>query len=288
MKIGKRRIGDGEPCYIIAEIGINHSGTLNKALQLIDAAVEAGCDAVKFQKRTPEICTPKHLWERVRDTPQGPMRYIDYRRRIEFGKKQYDVIDNYCREKGIHWFASPWDVPSVQFLERYKPVAYKVASAMLTNYEVLQAIQLTGKPVIASTAMSTLADIESALELLAPSDVALLHCVATYPSRDEDLNLRVIELLMARFPGLVIGYSGHELGLATTVAAVVLGAKIVERHITLNRASWGSDQAASVEPVGFKRLVRDIRAVEVAMGDGKKRILPDEKKVAKKLRWHEA
>jgi len=288
MKIGKRRIGEGEPCYIIAEIGINHSGTLNKALQLIDAAVEAGCDAVKFQKRTPEICTPKHLWERVRDTPQGPMRYIDYRRRIEFGKKQYDVIDNYCREKGIHWFASPWDVPSVQFLERYKPVAYKVASAMLTNYEVLQAIQLTGKPVIASTAMSTLADIESALELLAPSDVALLHCVATYPSRDEDLNLRVIELLMARFPGLVIGYSGHELGLATTVAAVVLGAKIVERHITLNRASWGSDQAASVEPVGFKRLVRDIRAVEVAMGDGKKRILPDEKKVAKKLRWHEA
>ncbi|WP_344182239.1 N-acetylneuraminate synthase family protein [Streptantibioticus ferralitis] len=282
--IGERLVGTGRPVYITGEIGINHNGDLENAYRLIDAAVAAGCDAVKFQKRTPEICTPRDQWDIERDTPWGRMTYIDYRHRVEFGEDEYRAIDEYCRERDIHWFASPWDVPSVEFLEKFDLPAHKVASACLTDDELLRALRATGRTIILSTGMSTPRQIRHAVEVLGSDNILLCHATSTYPAKHEELNLRMIHTLQAEYPNVPIGYSGHEVGLQTTLAAVALGAVFVERHITLDRAMWGSDQAASVETSGLQRLVRDIRIVEQSLGDGVKRVYEGELGPMKKLR----
>jgi N-acetylneuraminate synthase len=271
---------------VVAEIGINHSGSLETALELIEAARQAGADFVKFQKRTPELAVPRDQWEVMRETPWGRMRYIDYKARMEFGTAEYDAIDRYCRERGIGWFASPWDVPSVEFLGQYDLPMVKVASASITNGALLKAMRGMGVPIVVSTGMSTLEEVERAVEELGKDWLlrTICHCNSTYPCPPKDLNLTMIGTLRATFPGYEIGYSGHEVGLQTTVAAVALGATYIERHITLDRASWGTDQSASVEPGGFARLVRDIRVIEAAMGDGVKRVTEGELPVRAKLR----
>jgi N-acetylneuraminate synthase len=282
--IGDRPVGPGHPVYIIGEIGINHNGDLNNAFALIDHAQEAGMDAVKFQKRTPEVCTPKDQWNIERDTPWGRMPYIEYRHRVEFNEDDYAAIDAYCRKVGIQWFASPWDVPSIEFLAKFDSPVYKIASASLTDDELLIAARNTGKPVIQSTGMSTPEQIAHAVEVLGSENTLLMHANSTYPAPIEELNLRMIQTLMADYPDIPVGYSGHETGLQTTIAAVALGATSIERHITLDRTMWGSDQAASVEPAGMHRLVRDIRAIESALGDGVKQVYPGELAAMKKLR----
>ena len=282
--IGNRLVGPGQPTYVIGEIGINHNGELVNALALIDHAKEAGMDAVKFQKRTPEICTPRDQWDIERETPWGLMTYIDYRHRVEFGEAEYHAIDEHCRRLGIDWFASPWDVPSVEFLRGFDIGVYKIASASLTDDELLQAARATGKPVILSTGMSTPEQIRHAVEVLGSGNTILLHANSTYPAPVGELNLRMLSTLMVEYPNVPIGYSGHEVGLQTTVAAVALGATVVERHITLDRSMWGSDQSASVEPEGMRRLVRDIRVIEAALGDGVKKVYPGELAAMKKLR----
>jgi Sialic acid synthase len=282
--IGGRQVGAGQPSYLIGEIGINHNGELSNALQLIDQAHAAGMDAVKFQKRTPEVCTPKDQWYLERETPWGVMTYIEYRHRVEFGVEEYRAIDAHCRALGISWFASPWDVESVEFLQGFEVPVYKIASASLTDDELLAAARDTGKPVILSTGMSTQAEIDHAVTVIGTGNLILLHANSTYPAPTDELNLRMLHTLMAQYPDVPIGYSGHEVGLQTTVAAVALGASVIERHITLDRTMWGSDQAASVEPAGMRRLVRDIRAVEAALGDGVKRVYPGELAAMKKLR----
>ncbi|MFT4110491.1 N-acetylneuraminate synthase family protein [Propionicimonas sp.] len=283
-RIGDRLVGPGQPVYVIGEIGINHNGDLRTALALIEAARTAGMDAVKFQKRTPEVCTPRDQWDLERDTPWGRMPYIEYRRRVEFGADEYRQIDDYCREAGIAWFASPWDVESVDFLGGYNPPAYKVASASLTDDVLLRALRATGQTVILSTGMSTPEQIRHAVEVLGSRNIVLLHATSTYPCPPEQLNLRMVNTLEAEYPNVPIGYSGHEVGLQSTLCAVALGACMVERHITLDRSMWGSDQAASVEPEGMRRLVRDIRVIETALGDGVKQVYDGELGPMKKLR----
>ncbi|MFD7028485.1 N-acetylneuraminate synthase family protein [Streptomyces sp. NPDC059917] len=283
-RIGSRTAGPGRPVYVVGEIGINHNGDLDTALALVDAAADAGCDAVKFQKRTPEICTPREQWDVERDTPWGRMKYIDYRHRVEFGEAEYRAVDAHCAERGIDWFASPWDTEAVAFLEGFGVPAHKVASASLTDDELLRAVRATGKTVVLSTGMSTPRQIRHAVEVLGSDNILLCHATSTYPAKAEELNLRVIGTLREEYPNVPIGYSGHETGLQTTLAAVALGASFVERHITLDRAMWGSDQAASVEPGGLQRLVRDIRTIEAALGDGIKRVYPSELAPMKKLR----
>ncbi len=283
VTLGDRIVGDSHPAYLCAEIGLNHNGEVMLAKRLIDAAVLAGCDAVKFQKRTPELCVPPAQRDILRETPWGIISYMAYRERVEFGKKEFDEIDAYCKDRGLHWFGSPWDLPSVEFLEQYAPPCHKVPSACLTDTELLKALQRTGRPVVLSTGMSTLEQIDSAVELLDRDSLLLLHCTSTYPAAVEELNLKAIHTLRERY-GVPVGYSGHETGLATSLATVALGACFIERHITLDRAMWGSDQAASVEPQGFSRLVRDIRHIEAALGDGVKRVYDSELPVLKKLR----
>jgi N-acetylneuraminate synthase len=282
--LGSRTAGPTHPVYITGEIGINHNGDLDNAFKLIDAAAEAGCDAVKFQKRTPEICTPRDQWDIERDTPWGRMTYIDYRHRVEFGEDEYRAIDEHCKEKDIAWFASPWDTEAVAFLEKFDVPAHKVASASLTDDELLRTLRATGRTIILSTGMSTPRQIRHAVEVLGSDNILLCHATSTYPAKAEELNLRVINTLMAEYPNVPIGYSGHETGLQTTLAAVALGAAFVERHITLDRAMWGSDQAASVEPQGLTRLVRDIRTIEASLGDGVKKVYDSERGPMKKLR----
>jgi N-acetylneuraminate synthase len=283
VKIGNYWIGEGEPAFIIAEIGINHNGDLETAKRLIDAAVLSGCNAVKFQKRTPELSVPPSQRDILRETPWGTMTYLEYRYRVEFNEEAYQQIDAYCRERSILWFASPWDEPSIDFLEQFTPVCYKVASASLTDHQLLRHVRSTNRPIILSTGMSTLDQIQAAITVLGLDDLALMHTTSTYPCPPAELNLNMIGTLRDMYP-CPIGYSGHETGLQTTVAAVVLGAKLIERHITLDRAMWGSDQAASVEPHGFTRLVRDIRTVELALGDGQKRVYDSEMPILKRLR----
>lgn len=239
--IGDKIIGAGHPVYVTGEIGINHNGELSNAFALIDQAAAAGCDAVKFQKRTPEICTPRDQWDLERDTPWGRMRYIDYRHRVEFGADEYAAIDVYARSRAIAWFASPWDVESVDFLEQFDVPAHKVASASLTDDELLRRLRATGRTIILSTGMSTPRQIRHAVEVLGSDNIVLCHATSTYPAKPLELNLRMIHTLQADFPNVPIGYSGHEVGLQTTLAAVALGATFVERHITLDRAMWGSD-----------------------------------------------
>ncbi len=282
--LGEKTVGPGNPVYVTGEIGINHNGELENAFALIDAAAEAGCDAVKFQKRTPEVCTPRDQWEIERDTPWGRMTYIDYRHRVEFDEEGYHAIDEHCAKRGIDWFASPWDVESVAFLEKFGVPAYKVASASLTDDELLRAMRSTGRTVILSTGMSTPKQIRHAVEVLGSANIVLCHATSTYPAKAGELNLRMIHTLQNEFPNVPIGYSGHETGLQTSLAAVALGACFVERHITLDRAMWGSDQAASVEPGGLQRLVRDIRTIEESLGDGVKKVYDSELKPMEKLR----
>jgi N-acetylneuraminate synthase len=269
--------------YIVAEIGINHNGSLDIAKKLIDAAADAGCDAVKFQKRTPELCVPLEQQDKMRETPWGYIRYIEYRRKVEFGREDYQAIAGYCEHKGIDWFASCWDVPSVDFIEQFNPIAYKVGSASLTDAGLLRHLRETGRPLILSTGMSTMEQIRAAVQLLGTNDLLITHCTSTYPCPPEELNLSMIRTLRQSFD-CPIGYSGHEVGLPTSVAAVALGASLVERHVTLDRAMWGSDQAASVEPHGIQRLVKYIRVVEKAMGTGAKEIYESELPVRAKLR----
>lgn len=284
IKVGHKLIGSGEPVYIIAEIGINHNGSLELAKKLIDGAVFAGCDAVKFQKRTPELCVPKDQWKLERDTPWGRISYIVYRRKVEFGFEEYFEIDDYCKQKGINWFASPWDEEAVEFLQKFKPIMYKIASAGLTDKQLLGKVKSTGRPVMLSTGMSTIDEVESAIEFLGTDNLLIAQSTSNYPCQLEELNLRVISSFKEKYPGVPVGYSGHETGLAPTLAAVALGATFIERHITLDRAMWGTDQAASIEINGMFKLVSDIRDIEKALGDGVKRVYESEYKNLEKLR----
>lgn len=277
-------IGFGAPVYFIAEIGINHNGSLEIAKKLIDEAVLAGCSAVKFQKRTPELCVPFDQRDIQRDTPWGRMSYMDYRYRVEFEVEAYTEIDRYCRAKGIDWLASCWDEAAVDFIEQFDPPFYKAASAALTDLPLLRKMKNTGKPLMLSTGMSTMQEIDLAVEMLGTNQLLIAHSTSAYPCPLPELNLSMISTLQHWFPGIPIGYSGHETGLATTVAAVALGATFVERHFTLDRAMWGSDQAASVEPTGMRRLVKDIQSVQEAMGDGIKKVYDSELGARKKLR----
>lgn len=285
-----RIIGEGQLCYIIAEIGINHNGSLDIAKQLIKEGANAKVDAVKFQKRTPERCVPLDQWEIQRDTPWGKMSYIDYKRKTEFGNLEYSAIDQYASQNNIDWFASPWDVESVDFLEHFNPVMYKLASASLTDFELIDRILATGRPFMISTGMSTQTEIVETVNYIRKFNpeypLMIAHSTSAYPCKPEELNLNMIRTLGKMFPNTPIGYSGHETGLSTTVAAVALGATFVERHFTLDRAMWGSDHAASVEPQGLSRLVKDIRDVEIATGDGVKKVYEAEISQMKKLRKH--
>lgn len=282
--IGDRPVGPDHPVFITAEIGINHNGSLEDALALIDVAADAGCDAVKFQKRTPEICVPKDQQDVERDTPWGRMTYLAYRHRVEFDQDAYATIGRHCSERGIAWFASPWDVPSVDFLEMFNPPAHKIASACLTDDDLLNRVRQTQRTVILSTGMSTPDQIRHAVDVLGRERLIMCHTTSSYPAPANELNLRMIHTLAYSYPDVPIGYSGHEIGLQTSIAAVALGACFVERHITLDRALWGSDQAASIEPAGVARLVRDIRVVESALGDGVKRVYDSELPIQRKLR----
>jgi N-acetylneuraminate synthase len=283
IDLGGRLVGDGQPVYIVAEIGINHNGDLDIAKRLIEAACRAGCDAVKFQKRTPDLCVPPEQGSKMRDTPWGYITYLEYRHKIEFGLNEYRQIDRYCRERDITWFASCWDEESVDFIEQFGPPYYKIPSAALTDTSLLKHFKKKGKPMILSTGMSTMEEIKAAVHVLGTDNLIITHCTSTYPCPLEELNLRMIETLRKSF-ACPIGYSGHEVGLPPTVAAVALGVSYVERHITLDRVMWGSDQASSIEPGGFERLVKYIRIVEKSMGDGVKVVYDSEIPIKRRLR----
>jgi len=284
IRIGQQWIGHGAPVYVIAEIGINHNGSVDLAKRLIEEAARAGCNAVKFQKRTPEKALPREQWAIVRETPWGRMSYIDYRRRIEFKWPDYVEIDRCCSSHGIDWFASCWDEESVDFIERFNPPCHKVASASVTDLALLRKIGTTGRPIIMSTGMSTMTQVADAVQTLDSDQLLIAHSTSSYPCPIDALNLRMVETLRRLYPQCPIGYSGHETGLVPTWAAVALGATFVERHITLDRAMWGSDQAASVEITGLRRLVDAIRDLEIALGDGVKRIHESEIPSIRRLR----
>lgn len=286
VQIGEHLVGEGQPTYVIGEIGINHNGDVEKAKQLIDVAALAGAQAVKFQKRTPEIAVPEAMKSTIRETPWGTMTYLEYKYKVEFEREEYTEIARYAAEKHMQWFASPWDVPSVEFLEEMGVETHKIASASITDIPLLEALRDTGKPLICSTGMSTLEEIDKAVEVLGTDNLVLMHATSTYPLPPEEANLRMIETLKARY-GVPVGYSGHERGLQISIAAVALGAVAVERHITLDRTMWGSDHAASLEPQGFMNLIRDIRVLEAALGDGVKRVMPGEVKPRQRLRKSE-
>ena len=283
LTVGSTEIGKNRPVYIIAEIGINHNGDISIAKQLMDVAAQSGCNAVKFQKRTPAICVPEDQKSQMRETPWGTMTYLEYKERTEFGQSEYEQIDAYAKKLNIHWFASPWDLPSVDFLLGFNPVCIKVASASLTDTALLSKIAATKVPLILSTGMSTMDEIEFAVALISDTQFGLAHATSTYPCQPTELNLRMIQTLDSKFK-VPIGYSGHETGLATTVAAVALGATFIERHITLDRSMWGTDHSASVEPTGLDRLVRDIRNTEAALGNGVKCVFDSELPVKARLR----
>lgn len=283
ITLGGRKIGDGHPTYVVSEVGINHNGDLGMAKELIQAAKHAGVDAVKFQKRTPELCVPPEQRGQMRDTPWGYITYLDYRYKVEFGQVEYAEIHRYCKELGIDWFASVWDEPSVDFIEQFTPVCYKIPSASLTDHALLRKLRSTGRPMILSTGMSTLEQIKAAVDVLGIDQLVITHATSTYPCDPEELNLRMIQTMRQAFP-CPIGYSGHEVGLIPSVVAVAMGACMVERHITLDRALWGSDQAASVEPGGFERLVKYIRVTEQSLGDGIKKVYESELPSLRKLR----
>lgn len=282
VKIGSSRVGEGQRCYIVAEIGINHNGDLNLAKRLIDVAANAGCDAVKFQKRTVEVVYSREELARPRESPFGTTNG-DLKRALEFEMSDYAEIDSYCRRLHMAWFVSCWDEHSVDVMRRFDLPCFKIASASLTDDRLLAYTRSVGRPVILSTGMSTLSEVDQAVRVLGRSDLVLLHACSTYPAYYEELNLRAMQTLRERY-AVPVGYSGHETGLPSTVAAAALGACMIERHITMDRAMWGTDHAASLEPNGITRLVRDIRLVEQAMGDGVKRVYEREYPIIKKLR----
>lgn len=309
VRIGKKSVGKGYPVFFVAEIGINHNGDVAIAKKLIDVAVESGCDAVKFQKRTIPVVYTKEELEKPREvpfeiidsaikrkilSPEAVKRLVDSNFKattngdlkwaLEFTTDEYKEIDAYCKQKGIMWFASPWDEESVDFFDKFDPPCYKIASASLTDKNLLKHVRSKGKPIILSTGMSTMGQIAKAVEVLGETDLIILHCVSTYPAEHENVNLNVIYTLQEKFPNSVIGYSGHERGLQLSFAAGAMGALFIERHITLDRTMWGSDQAASIEPKGLELLIRDVRAFERARGDGIKKILPQETPIIAKLR----
>lgn len=280
--------------YIIGEIGINHQGDLSIAKRLIDIAAAAGCDAVKFQKRNPDVCVPEDQKSKPRSWQGEDMTYLEYKYKVEFGKEEYDEIDSYCKQQGIAWSASPWDMDSLRFLERYDIPFIKLPSAMLTNDELLEGCVRSGKRVIFSTGMSTQEEIDHAVEVLrqAKEDyvslqdepIGLLHCNSSYPAPINELNLSAIKTLADKYPDFEIGYSGHEMTIGTTVSSVLLGASIIERHITLDRTMEGSDHACSVTPWGLFKLVSGIRELEQAYGNGVIEVTGTEMAVRKKLR----
>jgi N-acetylneuraminate synthase len=283
VTIGNRKVGEGHPTYIVAEIGINHNGSIDIAKSLIDVAVKTGVDAIKLQKRTPELCVPPDQQQHMRETPWGYISYLDYRYKVEFGLNEYQEIERYCKLNNISWFASVWDEPSVDFLKQFNPVCYKIPSASLTDKKLLLHARETGIPVILSTGMSTMQQIRNAVKILGEDNLLITHATSTYPCDPAELNLKMIRTLAETF-NCPIGYSGHEVGLIPTVVAVSMGAALVERHITLDRAMWGSDQAASVEPGGMERLVKYIRVTEQALGDGVKRVYDSEVPSLRRLR----
>jgi len=273
------------PCQVVAEIGINHNGELNAALALIEAAARAGADYVKFQKRTPDLCVPVEQRDVPRETPWGTMPYIAYRYRMEFDKDDYAIIDAHCEVHGVKWFLSVWDRPSLDFALEWRPDYVKLPSALLTVESLVRAAAGAGVPLVLSTGMSTLDEIQRAVDWAsAAPHLTIMHCHSAYPAPSEELNLRCIETLAKQYPHATVGYSGHEFGLEPTVWAVILGAQIVERHITINRSLWGSDQLASVEPLGFERMVGHIRSAERALGDGIKTVWPSEQTAMQRLR----
>ena len=282
VRIGSKTVGSGRPCYVVAEIGINHNGDIDLAKKLINVASAADCDAVKFQKRTIDVVYTQEELAKPRESPFGNTNG-DLKRGLEFGREEFEELDRYCREVKIDWFASCWDEASVDFIAQFKVPCFKIASASITDDNLLRHTRAVGKPIILSTGMSTIEQIDHAVDILGKKDLVILHACSTYPAYYEELNLKVIDVLQNRY-GVPVGYSGHETGLPSSVAAAVLGACIVERHITLDRSTWGSDHAASLEPNGITRLVRDIRLIEKYMGDGVKRVLEREQPIIKKLR----
>jgi len=282
VKIGNKLVGDGQPCYVIAEIGINHNGDIDLAKRLISIAVGAGCDAVKFQKRTVDVVYTAEELAKPRENPFGATNG-DLKYGLEFEQEEYEEIDHYCKEVKMPWFASCWDEGSVDFIDQFKPPCYKIASASLTDDHLLKHTRAKGKPIILSTGMSTIEEIDHAVEVLGKEDLLILHACSTYPAYYEEINLRVMPKLRERY-GVPVGYSGHETGLASSLGAVGMGACILERHITVDRAHWGSDQAASLEPNGITRLISYMRLIEKSMGDGEKRVLEREQPIIKKLR----
>lgn len=282
VKIGNRMVGDGNPCFIIAEIGINHNGDIKIAKRLIDLAAFAGCDAVKFQKRTIDVVYSAEELAKPRENPFGTTNG-DLKYGLEFGLKEYKEINKYCRDKKIMWFASCWDEDSVDFIGQFKVSCYKIASASLTDDGLLKYTRAKGKPIILSVGMSTLEQVDHAIKVLGKKDLIILHTCSAYPSEYSDLNLKVIPALRERY-NVPVGYSGHETGLASSSAAVAIGACVVERHITLDRAMWGSDQAASLGTSGIIKLVKDIRLVETSLGDGVKKVTEKEIPIISKLR----
>ena len=279
IKIGDKIISEKAPVFFIAEIGINHNGSVETAKQIIDVAKLTGADAVKFQKRSPELCVPENVRDRIKETPWGEMTYFEYKKRIEFGEKEYKEIDRYCKEKGILWSASVWDIESAEFLNKFNVAFHKIPSAKLTDKELLLKVKSYKKPIILSTGMSTEEEIEKAVKILEGSELILMHCNSAYPAKDEELNLDYVKKLKEKYPDLIIGYSGHEEGIAASLVAATLGAKVIERHVTLDRAMWGTDQAASIEFSGLRRLVRDLKRLPLWAGDGIKRVTETEEKV---------
>ena len=284
VKLGNSFVGDNHPTFIIAEIGINHNGSVELAKKMISGAVAAGADCVKFQKRTPEICTPKDQWHLERDTPWGRMTYIDYRKKVEFGINEYDEINEFCMKSNIMWTASVWDNESVDFMEEFKLPFYKLPSASLTDIDLIKRVKQTGKPLMISTGMSSTEEIDNGINAFGKDNLLIAHATSTYPCKIEELNLKVIDSYKNKYENIPIGYSGHEVGLAPTLAAVTIGASFIERHITLDRAMWGTDQAASVEIGGFIRLVNNIRDIEASLGDGQKKVYDSELPIRNKLR----
>ncbi len=289
VKIGNKLVGDDQPTFIVAEIGINHNGSLEIAKQLIDVAVKCGCDAVKFQKRTIEIVYTSEELAMPRESPFGATNG-DLKRALEFGQKEYEEIDRYCRGRNVMWFASCWDEDSVDFIEQFNPPCYKIASTSLTDDELLKHARSKGRPIILSTGMSDMKMIEHAVEILGKEDLILLHCTSTYPTKVEEgdhglgiLNLQGLKTLKRKF-GVPVGFSSHDTGIMPTYASVAIGADVVEKHITLYRAMWGSDQAASIEPPDLEKLCQAIREFSLIKGDGIIKIYPEEIPIMKKLR----
>lgn len=283
VRIGPRVVGRKRPAFIVGEIGINHNGDIEVAKRLIEAAARAGCDAVKFQKRSPEHCVPFDQMNVMRETPWGYISYLEYRYRVEFGYDEYREIDAQCRRSGILWFASCWDAPSIDFMEAFAPPCYKIQSAALTDIRLLERFKRTGRSLILSTGMSTIAEIQRAVRFLGQDRLILLHSTSTYPCPPEELNLLMIRTLESEFE-CPIGYSGHEVGLVPSTLAIALGACLIERHITLDRSMWGSDHASSIEPAGLEKLVKYIRVAEKSLGDGIKRVYQSEQAAIKRLR----